>query len=465
MSRAWINGLAVLLLLVTAQAPAGEFLGTGGLLPAGSELGDDLLDKPREVFKSEQIHGRRSYVINLGDVAFSSPLTLGGVARKAGISCATCHINGATNPALFIPGMSNRAGNFDTTGPLFNPHTYNGIIDPVTVPSLRGARFTWPYGHDGRLPSLRDFVRTVIVSEFSGPEPSSEILDAIVAYILEIDFLPNRRLGQSGKLTGPTSASEKRGEALFYKPFTHDPGMSCATCHIPSAQFMDHLTHDVGSDGSFKTPTLLNVDFNGPYFHDGRYRTLEEAIVHFDRMFYIGLSEQDRTDLVAYVKAIGDGEKPYVRDGVDLRLAEMGKFTSVLDTAIPEKNKTVVSLAGDTVGRELRDFSDMCPNHKDIAVSGGEEEREKARAALRDLALDLRRVTLAARDDRFDDAGKALATYRAHLANAVPTLNAAVPWSLFNPPINDAHFAEMRQLYTLSLNPAVLALRRLLDRE
>ena len=76
---------------------------------------------------------------------------------------------------------------------MFNPKTDNGVLDPVTIPSLRGARLLAPYGHDGRTGSLRDFVRNVIVSNefWRGPEPSSQILDAIVAYIEDIDFLPN----------------------------------------------------------------------------------------------------------------------------------------------------------------------------------------------------------------------------------------------------------------------------------
>ncbi|MEI9984930.1 MAG: hypothetical protein WDN69_18030 [Aliidongia sp.] len=71
--------------------------------------------------------------------------------------------------------MSIVPGTFDTTGPLFNPKADNGILDAVTIPSLRGARYLGPYGHDGRMASLRDFVRNVIVNEFSGPEPSPEI--------------------------------------------------------------------------------------------------------------------------------------------------------------------------------------------------------------------------------------------------------------------------------------------------
>jgi cytochrome c peroxidase len=89
-----------------------------------------------------------------------------------------------------MPKMSTRPGNFDTTGPLFNPKANNLVLDPVRIPSLRGARYLAPYGNDGRMPSLRDFVHNVIVNEFAGPEPSPVIVDAIVAYIQDIDFLP-----------------------------------------------------------------------------------------------------------------------------------------------------------------------------------------------------------------------------------------------------------------------------------
>src|SRR5271163_1579441 len=143
-------------------------------LPINSELDEDAIDIPREVFHSEALRGHKSYFSNLGNLAFNSPYILGDAARKARISCGSCHVNGATNPKLFIPGLSTRPGNFDTTSSLFNPKTDNGVLDPVTIPSLRGARFMAPYGHDGRTASLRDFVRNVIVNEFAGPAPSAE---------------------------------------------------------------------------------------------------------------------------------------------------------------------------------------------------------------------------------------------------------------------------------------------------
>ncbi len=332
------------------------------VLPVGTELNEDALAQPREIFHSEAIGGAKSYLVNLGDLAFSSPQILGGVARQAGISCSTCHINGANNAKLYIPGSSSRPGTFDTTGGLFNEKADNHVLDAVTVPSLRGARYLAPYGHDGRLASLRDFVRNVIVNEFGGPEPSPAVLDAMVAYIQDIDFLPNPLVGPGGRLTALADAAERRGETLFTKPFPHDPGLSCAGCHVPSAAFVDHRQHDVGSGGWYKTPTLLNADFNAPYFHDGRYDTYDQVVGHFDRVFGLGLSPQDRHDLVAYLTAVGDGARAYENDGVAAELKEANDFASVLGTAIPAHDTGIISLAVDTVGLELRELTEDFPD-------------------------------------------------------------------------------------------------------
>src|SRR5882757_2365745 len=90
---------------------------SSSLLPLGTDLGDEAFDRPREVFRSETAGGHKSYMVVLGDVAFSSPKLLGGAARQAGISCGTCHVNGAANSLFYIPGLSTRHGNFDTTSP------------------------------------------------------------------------------------------------------------------------------------------------------------------------------------------------------------------------------------------------------------------------------------------------------------------------------------------------------------
>lgn len=442
--------LFALFVISTAPAVAAPIAAHNGVLPYGTDLNEQVLDLPTERFQFEAAGGKRSYLFNLGDMLFSSPAILGGAARKAGMSCNTCHQQGAGNAKLFVPGVSTRPGTFDTSSALFNPEADNGVLDAVTPPSLRGERYLAPYGHDGRFGSLRDFVRNVIVNEFAGPEPSAEVLDALLAYVREISFLPNSKLAPGGKLTARASAAARRGETLFNKPFRHDATMSCASCHIPSSAFVDHRVHDVGTGGFFKTPTLINADFNTPYFHDGRFDNYAEVVGYFDHHFDLGLTAQDRSDLVAYLDAVGDAEQPTTADTVQAELDEIAAFASVLETAIPAHNEEVIALTVDAVGNEWRELAENFPGRSDTSVSGGLAERLRARGAVRGLVLNLRRIAMAASAKDFDGAAQVFAGYRRRVAAAVPKLKRAEQWSLFNPSVREAHFAALNRLAALA---------------
>jgi hypothetical protein len=426
MRRIVIGAIYCLLSLSRAGAHDG--------LPAGSDLNDGAATNPREVFHSEATRGRRSYLTNLGNLAFNSPYTLGETAQRVHMSCGTCHVNGASNSRLFIPGLSTRPGTFDTTSHLFNAKADNGVLDPVTIPSLRGARYQAPYGHDGRNGSLRDFVHNVIVNEFAGGEPSPQILDAIVAYINDIDFLPNPNVDSAGHLKPTTNESARRGEALFSRPFPHNRNLSCAGCHEPSAAFVDHQAHDVGSGGLFKTPTLINADFNGPYFHDGRYDNYGEVIDHFNRAFNLALSRRDRADLEAYLTTVGNGVRPeYPLAGLNVLEDENG-FASVLDIAIPQRDMEVINLATRTIGEQLEDLAEHYPAPQSNDTSEGVDQRRLAHATVEHLVDLLNGIATDANTGHFDAATAKYESFRKLNVAAVPrALAMAEPWSLFNP--------------------------------
>src|SRR5262249_6351120 len=118
-----VSALALLLGLPHG-APSSPIEGDQGVLPAGSELNEDAAYVPHEILSSEYRGDRTSYVVALGNVAFNSPNILGDVARRAGVSCGTCHIGGSTNAKLFIPGMSTKPRTFHTTPPPFHPHAH-----------------------------------------------------------------------------------------------------------------------------------------------------------------------------------------------------------------------------------------------------------------------------------------------------------------------------------------------------
>jgi hypothetical protein len=145
--------------------------------------------------------------------------------------------------------------------------------------------------------------------------------------------------------------------------------------------------------------------------------------------------------------AVGDGLRPYERDGVTAQLKEINDFASVLDTAIAAHDVDIISLAVRTVGRELRELTERFPDRKDTTVAGGAEERRLARAALKDLVLIMRRIDAATSVGQFEEAANEYMKYRKLTFAAVPLiLNAAAPWSLFNPTVHQAHFAALRHL-------------------
>jgi cytochrome c peroxidase len=56
--------------------------------------------------------------------------------------------------------------------------------------------------------------------------------------------------------------------------------------------------------GKFKGPILRGLAARAPYFHNGSAATLEEAVDFYDVRFNIGLTAQEKADLVAFLRAL-----------------------------------------------------------------------------------------------------------------------------------------------------------------
>jgi cytochrome c peroxidase len=126
----------------------------------------------------------------------------------------------------------------------------------------------------------------------------------------------------------PISESARRGRDLFFGK------ANCTACHV-GANFTDEKYHNLGvgmdkpepdlgrfvvskkdeERGAFKTPTIRNVALTAPYMHDGSQKTLEEVVEWYDRgghanphlsdkMKKLGLTPQEKQDLVEYMKAL-----------------------------------------------------------------------------------------------------------------------------------------------------------------
>ena len=176
--------LLALIALLAAAAPAlAQPLKQSAWLPPGSDISGDINQHPREALDGG---AAQTFYVELGRLAFRSPEILGGNARRAGMSCNACHPSGHTNTRFFVPSVSDAPGRIDVTHSLWNHRGEDGVFNPLPIPTLRDIYMKARLGHDGRLASLREFTRNVIVLEFAGDEPSPLILDALTAYLLKL---------------------------------------------------------------------------------------------------------------------------------------------------------------------------------------------------------------------------------------------------------------------------------------
>jgi cytochrome c peroxidase len=72
---------------------------------------------------------------------------------------------------------------------------------------------------------------------------------------------------------------------------TTDPGRALVT-----AKWADR--------GKFKGPMLRALAARPPYFHDGSAARLEDAVKFYDERFEIGLTDAEKADLTAFLKAL-----------------------------------------------------------------------------------------------------------------------------------------------------------------
>ena len=105
----------------------------------------------------------------------------------------------------------------------------------------------------------------------------------------------------------------QRGDLLFTGK------AQCATCHV-KPQFTEpgwnmHTAEEIGIDDfqadrapdrRYRTAPLagLFTHTTGGFYHDGRFPTLRAVVDHYDGHFGLGLSEQEKNDVVEYLKSL-----------------------------------------------------------------------------------------------------------------------------------------------------------------
>jgi DNA-binding beta-propeller fold protein YncE/mono/diheme cytochrome c family protein len=199
-----------------------------------------------------------------------------------GRACASCHPDGRDDALTWsTPNGPRRsimlAGRVADTAPF----SWSG--SESTLKEHMGITFSRLKGNGGlrsmELDALADFVQTL------APPPA-----------------------QSGTevLTDAQKQKIAHGSEIF-----HSQAAGCSGCHTGDAA-TDNQHHDVQSktqadrSGNFNTPSLRFVSGGGPYFHDGRYKTLHELLTDSDRKMghTAQLSGDDLEALEAYLRTL-----------------------------------------------------------------------------------------------------------------------------------------------------------------
>jgi cytochrome c peroxidase len=125
---------------------------------------------------------------------------------------------------------------------------------------------------------LLDFGFSMAADHYAGAERNALALERIDKPSLGLPPAP------FPENNPPTTAKIRLGRKLFLdRRLSHNGTISCAMCHVPEQGFsVNEIATAVGNEGKSlrrNAPTLLNVAFMGPIFHDGRETSLETQVI------------------------------------------------------------------------------------------------------------------------------------------------------------------------------------------
>jgi DNA-binding beta-propeller fold protein YncE len=194
---------------------------------------------------------------------------------RDGRACAACHPDGRDDGHVWKLGAG-----------------------PRQTPTLLGRLEKGPFGWEAKHADLRDNMRETM-GRLGGGGITTPDLGALASYLRRGLFVPNR--------AEESSEDVRRGRDLFTSA-----EVGCSACHALDADGSDRKRHDVGSrakgdaPATFRTAPLKFVGGTGPYFHDGRYATLEQLIdSNYDAMGETSqLTDPDRRALLAFLRSL-----------------------------------------------------------------------------------------------------------------------------------------------------------------
>lgn len=271
----------------------------------------------------------------LGKRLFFDPI----LSIDSSISCGSCHKPSLafSDDEALSPGVFNRPG-VRNSPTLANVAYHPYFLKEGGVPTLEMQVLVPIQEHNEfnhniiaiaeQLNWQQSYVQQS--QEAYGRKPDAFVITRAIATFQRTMLSGNSRYDQyvNGN-SSALSATEKRGMDLFFSNKTN-----CTDCHggfdFTNYSFQNNglyevyddigrmlLTNDSAEFGRFKTPTLRNIEFTGPYMHDGSMASLEQIVEHYNsggadfpnkssEIVPLNLTTQEKADLVAFLKSLSD---------------------------------------------------------------------------------------------------------------------------------------------------------------
>jgi cytochrome c peroxidase len=262
------------------------------------------------ILNPKQIEGLRLLVTPFPQQQFNQTEDRRSELPHRGVTCFDCHVNGHTNATTHLVGD-------------IRPQEFRHGLD---TPPLRGLNIQRLFGSQRALKSVEDFTEFEQRAAYFDGDPviatkkGANILErgSQVHFMAEVqellDFPPAPKLDVLGKLDpAKATQSELRGQDVFTNKG------KCAVCH-PAPYYTDNLMHNLkaerfykpkmingrmaSADGPIKTFPLRGIKESPPYLHDRRLLTLEDTVEFFNLVLGVKLTEQEKTDLVHFMRAL-----------------------------------------------------------------------------------------------------------------------------------------------------------------
>lgn len=234
------------------------------------------------------------------------------------VACASCHADGGGNDGQiwdFTQGGEGLRNTIDLRGRAGMGQGlvhWSGNFDEI---------------QDFENPIIALFGGTGLANDGAPPNPPlgapnagrSRDLDDLAAYVTSLAYTAR---SPSRALDGSLGDAAGRGQLLF-----EDPTLRCIECHAPPHFTISGVTPtliDVGTLGpgsgmrlggpltGIDVPTLMGLWNSAPYYHDGSAPTLRDVFRGrpdtLEAKLTAGLSEDELSDLIAYLDAIDSVE-------------------------------------------------------------------------------------------------------------------------------------------------------------